>query len=156
MFRFKASPIHSRTPMTAAILTVALALAFALSAAAVYQVLDEYRLLGSWLDRHGLVSVVEIAELRKDIGTRIIVRSTATAVLVLCAVATLWLQQRQFAIQRTLHQVRLLSSDILASMDQGVITTDLRKTITSINSAAIGILGVESDCIGQPLARIAA
>jgi two-component system, NtrC family, sensor histidine kinase HydH len=156
MFRVKASRFHSRAPITAAILTVVLALDFALSAAAVYQVSDEYRLLGSWLDRRGSVSALEITELRQEIGTRIIVRSTALAVLVLCTVATLWLQQRQFATQRTLHQVRLLSSDILASMDQGVITTDPRKTITSINSAAIWILGVESDCVGQPLARIAA
>jgi two-component system, NtrC family, sensor histidine kinase HydH len=156
MFRAMASEIRSRTPLTAAILMIALALAFLLSAAAVYQVFDEYRLLGSWVDRRAAVSVSEIADLRQEIGTRIIIRSTATAVLVLCSVATLWLQQRQFAIQRTLHQVRLLSGDILASMDQGVITIDLRNTITSINSAAIWILGVESECIGQPLARIAA
>jgi two-component system, NtrC family, sensor histidine kinase HydH len=155
MFRVKASESHSHTPMTAVIVIVALALAFALSAAAVYQVLDEYRLLGWWLDRHGSVAAAEVAELRKDIGARIIIRSSATAVVLLCAVAMLWLQQRQFAIQRTLHQVRLLASDVLASMDQGVVTTDLRNTITSINSAASSILGLESDWIGQPLAGTA-
>lgn len=50
----------------------------------------------------------------------------------------------------------LLNRDILASMDQGVITTDLENAITSINSAAIWILGVGSECIGHPLARISA
>ena len=55
---------------------------------------------------------------------RIIIRSTALVVLLLCTLATLWLQQRQLAIRRTLHQVKLLAHDILASMDQGVITTD--------------------------------
>src|SRR5262249_26518004 len=106
--------------------------------------------------RDGSVSVSEVAALRKDIGTRITIRSAATAVLVLCSVATLWLQQRQFAIQRTLHQVRLLSGDILTSMDQGVITTDFGQTITSINPAASWILGVDSGCVGEPLARISA
>ena len=66
-----------------------------------------------------------------------------------------WLQQRQLAILRVLYQAKLLSLDILASMDQGVITTDLRETITGINSAAVRILGVETECIGRPLSDLA-
>ena len=109
---------------------------------------------GRLAGRPGRCSAAEIRALRQDIGARIIVRSTASAVLLLCTLATLWLQQRQLAIRRTLHQVKLLAHDILASMDQGVITTDLRDVITSINSAAIRILGVESECVGRPLASI--
>ena len=45
------------------------------------------------------------------------VRSVATAVLVLCTLATLWLQQRQLAIRRTLDQVKLFSHEILASLE---------------------------------------
>src|SRR5207248_1653898 len=44
--------------------------------------------------------------------------------------------------------------DILASMDQGVIATDLANTITGINSAAMRILGLDSACLGKPLASI--
>ena len=48
-------------------------------------------------------------------------------------------------MQQNLHQVKLLAHYILASMNQGVITTDLpRASLTSINSAAIRILGLES------------
>lgn len=154
MFRTKASEVHVRIPITAAIIVVALVLAFAMSAAAVYQVRDEYHLLSSWMLRPGPVSTTEIDALREDIGDRILLRSTALAAVLLCTVATLWLQQRQLAIRRTLHRVKLLASDILASMDQGVITTDLREVVMSINPAAIRILGLDSDCVGRPLESI--
>jgi two-component system, NtrC family, sensor histidine kinase HydH len=131
-----------------------LVLAFALSAAAVLQVYSEYRLLGSWQRMPRTVSSAEIGSLRRDIGSRIVVRSTASVILLLCTLTMLWFQQRQFAILRVLYQVKLLSLEILASMDQGVITTDLQNTVTGINTAAVTILGVESECIGMPLSRI--
>jgi signal transduction histidine kinase len=39
-------------------------------------------------------------------------------------------------------------------MDQGVITTDREGFITSINSAASGLLGVDFECVGRPLDEI--
>ena len=156
MFRVKASEIDARIPSSAAVVLITLVLASVLSVAAVYQVLDEYRLLGEWVHSSRPVSTSDIRSLCQDIGTRIIVRSAALVLLVLCTVATLWLQQRQFAIRRTLNQIKMFARDILASMDEGVITTDCHGTITSVNSAAIEVLGMRSDCVGQPLAQIAA
>lgn len=154
MFRVRASEIQTRIPKTARIILVLLVLAFALSFAAVLQVYREYRLLGDWEASPGAVTPEAIGSLRRDIGTRIIVRSTASAVLLLCTLAMVWLQQRQLTILRVLYQVKLLSLEILSSMDQGVITTDLQDVITGINSAAVAILGVESDCIGRSLPSI--
>jgi two-component system sensor histidine kinase HydH len=154
MFRIKASEARAQIPRMAVIVFAMLLSAFALSAAAVHQVFAEYRLLGGWLARPGGVSTAEVVDLRREIGARIIVRSTASAVLLLCTLAMLWLQQRQLALLRMLHQVKLLSLDILASMDQGVITTDPQATITGINTAAIRILGVEGESIGGPLASL--
>jgi PAS domain S-box-containing protein len=154
MFSVRPSENQTRIPITVAIVLATLVLALALSATAVFQVLDEYRLLGDWLSRPGPVSTDEIRALRRDIGARIIVRSTASAVLLLCTLSTLWLQQRQLAIRRTLHQVKLLAHDILASLNQGVITTDQQAVITSINSAAGALLGVDSECVGRPVACI--
>jgi nitrogen fixation/metabolism regulation signal transduction histidine kinase len=142
--------------MMAVIVIAMLVAAFALSAAAVRQVFAEYRLLGGWLARPTGVSTAEVVALRRDIGARIIVRSTASAVLLLCTLAMLWLQQRQLAVLRMLHEVKLLALDILASMDQGVITTDPQVNITGINSAAMRILGVEGGSIGSPLAGLCA
>ncbi len=143
-----------RIPLTSAIVVITLLLVLALSAAAVYQVLNEYRLLGEWASRSGPVSPGEIRVLRRDIGSRIFVRSTALIVLLLCTTATLWLQQRQLAVRRALHHVTLLARDILVSMDQGVITTDLGHEITSVNAAAMEMLGVGPECAGQPLDRL--
>lgn len=154
MFRIRASEVQAQIPKTATIVLVMLLVAFALSDAAIFQVYSEYRLLGEWQKRSGSVSSAEISSLRRDIGSRIIVRSTASAVLLLCTLTVVWLQQRQLAILRVLNQVKLLSLEILASMDQGVITTDLENTITGINTAAVLILGVESECIGMPLTSL--
>ena len=145
-----------RIPMTVAIVFVTLILALSLSAAAVYQVFEEHRMLGTWLNRAEPVALTEIQELRWDIGTRIVFRSTALIALLLCTTATLWLQQRQLAVRRALHQVTLLARDVLVSMDQGVITTDRDNVVTSINSAAMQILGVGPECAGRPLERVGA
>ena len=155
MFRIRASEVQAQIPKTATIVIVLLVLAFALSAAAVLQVYTEYRLLGDWQARPRMVSSAEIGSLRRDIGTRIVVRSTASAVLLLSTLAMVWLQQRQLAILRVLYQVKLFSLEILASMDQGVITTDSQKAITGINTAAGLVLGVEAESVGRPLSSIA-
>ncbi len=132
-----------------------LLLALALSALhAGRQVFAEYRLLGGWLERPGGVSAAEVVALRRDIGARIIVRSTASAILLLCTLAMLWLQQRQLGMLRMLHHVKLLALDVLSSMDQGVITTDTRGDVTGVNSAATRILDVPSECVGRPLASL--
>jgi two-component system nitrogen regulation sensor histidine kinase GlnL len=154
VFSILATENQTRIPVTVAIVLATLLVAFALSAMAVFQVLEEYRLLGDWLVRPGTVPISEIQALRQDIWTRIIVRSTASAVLLLCTLLTFWLQQRQLIIRRTLHQVKLLAHNILASLNQGVITTDHRGTITSINSAAIELIGFDVECIGRPIASI--
>jgi PAS domain S-box-containing protein len=138
----------------AVIVFVLLLGALALSGAAVLQVFAEYQLLGEWQTRPGGVSSAEIGELRRDIGARIVVRSTATAVLLVTTLTMLWLQQRQLAVLRMLHEVKLLALDILASMDQGVITTDLSGVVTGMNTATLRILGGESECVGRRLADI--
>jgi signal transduction histidine kinase len=154
MIRIQAAEAQARVPRTTVIVVVLLVLAFALSVAAVVQVLAEYDLLGRWEAEPGAVTPAAIDALRRDIGARIIVRSTASTVLLLCTLTMLWWQQRQLAILRTLHQVKLLALDILASMDQGVVTTDLGGVVTGINTATIRILGAESDCVGEPLTSL--
>ena len=97
MFNVRSNENQARIPITVAIVLATLLLALILSVTAVFQVLDEYRLLVEWLSRPGPVLDAEIQALRQEIGTRIIIRSAASAVLLLCTLATLWLQQRQYS-----------------------------------------------------------
>ena len=154
MFREQSSDNRFRIPVTVAIVLATLVLAFALSATATFQVWEEYEMLGGWLSRLEPVRDAEVETLREDIGGRIIARSVATAVLLLCTLSTLWLQLRHLAIRRALDQVKLLARDILASLNHGVITTDQQSMITSINPAAVSLLGVDFDCIGKPITCI--
>jgi PAS domain S-box-containing protein len=57
--------------------------------------------------------------------------------------------------QQSLRRVKLLAHHILASMDEGVVTTDLRGVVTSINSAAGRLLGVDVECVGRPIEGLA-
>jgi len=114
MFSILSSELQNRIPITVALVLASLLLVFVLGITAVIQVLDEYRMLGNWLTRPVSASTSDIRALRQDIGARIIVWSLASVVLLLCTLATLWLQQRQLAIRRTLHQVRQMAHDILS------------------------------------------
>ncbi|MCA9013987.1 MAG: PAS domain S-box protein [Planctomycetaceae bacterium] len=56
--------------------------------------------------------------------------------------------------ERSLREVKVLASDVLASMDQGVLTTDRREIITSINPRGRQLLGLEGTVIGRPLSDV--
>jgi len=74
--------------------------------------------------------------------------------LAACAAALARFRRRYVAAQQTLRRVKMLAHDILASMDKGVITIDGQGSVTSINSAAIRLLGVDFECVGESLAQI--
>ncbi len=57
------------------------------------------------------------------------------------AVAFVFVVRAYLSSEKSLADVKVLSSDILASMDAGVITTDLSGTITSINASGRSLLG---------------
>lgn len=76
-------------------------------------------------------------------------------ILTLAMTGFLWLWRQSRVSQIALRQVKLLAHDILASMDQGVVTTDISGLVTSINSGAIRLLEVDFECVGLPLGRLA-
>lgn len=154
MFRVSSSEVQPRVPRSVALVLIALILASAMCVAAVFQVLSEHRLLGAWVERAQPVPISDVVDLREEIRTRIIIRSAASVIVLICTCATLWIQQRQLAVRRTLFQIRLMANNILANLDTGIITTDKQATIRSINSAAIHLLGIDFDCVGQPISHI--
>ncbi len=61
----------------------------------------------------------------------------------------LWCAYR--SSQESLRDIKALAGDILGSMDQAVITTDLGGTVTSINQRGVDLLKLTGDYVGRPL-----
>jgi two-component system sensor histidine kinase HydH len=53
--------------------------------------------------------------------------------------------------ERSLRDVKVLATDIIASMDAAVITTDCRGMMTSVNSGGRELIGLDNDSIGRYL-----
>lgn len=81
-----------------------------------------------------------------------------TALVVLNLVVTffalilLWRAYR--SSQQSLRDVRALAGDILSSVDQAIITTDVHGTITSINQRGIQMLALNNEFVGRPLSDL--
>jgi len=71
--------------------------------------------------------------------------------VVVTGIAVVLFSQAYRSSQESLRDIKALASDILSSVDQAVITTDLTGNITSINRRALELLTPESECVGQPL-----
>ena len=114
-------------------------------------VVREHHLLG---EVSGGIQDGALRSLRQEVTLQILFAVIIAGTLVACAVAVIWLRRRYMTAHQTLRQIKMLAHNILASMDQGVITTDGVGIVTSINSAAIGLLDVDFECVGRPLDQI--
>ena len=114
-------------------------------------VVREHQLLG---ELSGGIQDAALQFLRREVTLQIVFAVIIAGTLVACAVAVIWLRRRYMTAHQTLRQVKMLAHNILASMDQGVVTTDREGIVTSINSAAIGLLSVDFECVGRPLQEI--
>lgn len=74
--------------------------------------------------------------------------------LVVTGFAIVLLSRAYRSSQKSLRDVKVLAGDILSSMDQAVITTDLEGNVTSINRRGLELLGTHDECIGKPLASM--
>lgn len=84
---------------------------------------------------------------------RLTILVVLNVVVTAIAVVLLWRAYR--ASQSSLRDVRALANDVISSMEQGVITTDLNGTITSVNKRGLSFLGVGPDCIGKAIGNVA-
>ena len=97
-------------------------------------VVREHQLLG---ELSSGIQDAALQFLRREVTLQIMIAVIIAGTLVACAVAVIWLRRRYMTAHQTLRQVKMLAHNILASMDQGVVTTDREGIVTSINSAAI-------------------
>lgn len=70
------------------------------------------------------------------------------------AVALALLVRAYLNSERSLREVKVLASDVLGSMDQGVLTTDRNESITSINPRGMELLGLHGNVLDQPLSVV--
>lgn len=74
--------------------------------------------------------------------------------IIATGIAVVLLVRAYLNSERSLREVKVLASDVLASMDQGVLTTDRKEIITSINPRGRQLLGLEGTVIGRPLSDV--
>jgi signal transduction histidine kinase len=74
--------------------------------------------------------------------------------LLTTTVALVVILRVHLASRRKLREVKVLAGDILACMDQAVITTDCEGIVTSINARGRELLDVNFECVGKPLTAI--
>jgi signal transduction histidine kinase len=75
-------------------------------------------------------------------------------VLLLAAVVLLFIFRAFVKSQESLGAVRLLSWNILSSINHGVITTDVNRVITSINACGEEFLSIDFDSVGHNIDEI--
>lgn len=74
--------------------------------------------------------------------------------IIATGIASVLLVRAYLNSERSLREVKVLASDVLASMDQGVLTTDRDEVITSINPRGRELLGLEEPVIDRPLSDV--
>jgi PAS domain S-box-containing protein len=151
MFRVKESDADRGVVLLGWVMQLTLLLALAATCASGYLILREYGFLETWREGREPPEETTPEDLQGRVRVQLGCMLTVATILTL-GMAAIWrLRRRYFFSQHSLRQVKMLAHDILASMDQGVITTDRQGTVTSINSAGIRLLGVDFECVGRPL-----
>jgi PAS domain S-box-containing protein len=154
MFRVKESEEVGGHPMAEWVAQLALLVALLANLGCVFLIWEEYVRLGTAFNRPEPMPLTEVASLWQEVGAQLAASLGLSAILAVCAAAMWRLRRRHRLSQKSLREVKMLAHDILASMDRGVVTTDREGVITSINSAAINLLGVDVECVGRPINSI--
>lgn len=74
--------------------------------------------------------------------------------LVATVIAVVLLYRAYQSSQDSLRDVKVLAADILGSMEQGVVTTDLAGILTSINRRGQELLNTSLKAVGRPLSQV--
>ncbi|CAN5248249.1 ATP-binding protein [soil metagenome] len=154
MFRVRESEVDGDHAAAEWAMQIALLFILLANFACVYLIFEIYRRVGTAFDNSEPMSLADMVSLRQKVGIHLGASLALSFILAVCVGAVWWLRPNYSLSQKSLRQIKLLAHDILASMDRGVVTTDREAAITSINSAAMELLGVDVECVGHSLASI--
>jgi signal transduction histidine kinase len=154
MFRVKESEELGASSVPERVLLATLLLSLVASLGSVYLIYGEYKRLGTWSSDGEVVSHADVDFLKSDVRLQFVASLVVSSILMFCLATIWWLRRRYLSSQRLLRTVKMLAHDILASMDDGVVTTDCGGIVTSINSASLRLLNLDFECVGRPLESI--
>lgn len=154
MFRVKESDDPRDYSLATGVLAFSLLVAFAVDISFAYITWQECRALNVLQRVAEIPTRSTVISLQRTVGLLAILTMAMFVSLAVSLAAMWWLFRRRRTHRRSLRQVKTLAYNILSSVDQGVITTDADECVTSINSAASGLLGVDFECVGQPLEHV--
>ena len=150
MFRVKQSDDLRVYSIVSGAIVIAVGVALLASAVGAYLAAREVGLLSGPTES----AAPEAGSLQSTMRGLAMLGLASVVALTASLLALVWLWHRYLSHQQSLRRVKVLAHDILGSMETGVVTVDNDVRITSINSAAIRLLGVDFECVGQSLADI--
>lgn len=153
MFRARSGDTKNYRLAIAGLLTLSVA-ALAVTIWVMKDLLREQEIVSElvrYLPPEGEVAAEELAgELRWQFRLSILVLLN----LVVTGFTVLLLWRAYRSSQEALRDIKALASDILGSMDQAIITTDLGGSVTSINRRGIELLALTGEPVGQPISEL--
>ncbi len=70
------------------------------------------------------------------------------------AIAFAFVVRAYFSSERSLRDAKVLATDIRASIDAALITTDRSGQLTSVNPQGYALIDLKPDCLGMPLSEV--
>jgi two-component system, NtrC family, sensor histidine kinase HydH len=154
MFRVKRAAENLVVLWATIILLVAMVAATATTVWLVAEIRKEQRAILE-IVKGGVVEDIErLGTLPGEFRLQLVFTILVLLVLIAAAIGLTFVVLAHLKSLKSLREIKILAWDILASMDQGVVTTDHRGKITSMNPRSQELLGIEFDCVGRPLEEI--
>lgn len=151
MFRAKRVAESPALFLTSIGLLVAIVAATGVTVWLAYEVRKEHLAITALLDTGDVEAAERLGTFPGELRWQFVFSLLVLGVLLASAVVLVFVLRAYLASQESLVKTKRLAWDILASMDQAVLTTDCDGRITSLNPRCYDLLGIEPDLVGQPL-----
>ncbi|MBI3464616.1 MAG: PAS domain-containing protein [Planctomycetes bacterium] len=154
MFRVKESEVNRGIPWAMLALAVVIVAAAIMTAWLTWMLRVERGMIGDLIGGKAETSSDLVRALPGVLRWQFGLALVVLVILVATAVALIVIRRAYLASRQSLREVKVLAGDILASMDQAVVTTNCDGVITSINPGGRELLAVEFECVGRPIGDI--
>lgn len=140
-------------PAIAGLMVLSLA-SLAVTVWVMVEFLHEQEIVANLLQRVPPDVLAETEELAGELRWQFRLLSLIILNLVATAIAVVLLSRAWRSSEASLRDFKALAADILSSMDQAVITTDLGGVVTSINRRGYELLGLQQDSVDRALSDL--